>query len=95
MAGRGLSITTLIIGLILSLALVIMFGRILDMIDNSSCYTGNTSDKIKTAHTWAAWGVAISSIVTALFLGLAIFFIVMKTMFPEGEAAAAAMALTP
>jgi hypothetical protein len=89
MAGKGLSITVLVIGFILALVLVIMFGRILNMINDSACYKGSTSGDMKTAHTWAAWGVGISSVVTALFLGLLIFVIVVKTAFPEGEALAA------
>ena len=85
----GLSITALVIGFVLSLTLVIMFGRILDKIDNSSCYKEGSSTELKTARSVAAWGVGISSLVTAIFLGLGIFVVVMKITFPEGEALAA------
>ena len=81
----GLSLTVLIIGFGLALTLVIMFGHILEKIDNSSCYKDSSSAELKTAHEWSMWGVIISSLVTAIFLGLAIFVIVMRIMVPETE----------
>ena len=65
-----------IIGFIISLTLLIMFGRILNKLNESSCYTHSPDDDLKSAHRWAAWGVGIAAASTALFLlGIILMFI--------------------
>lgn len=64
---------SILFAFIIFLILVVIGGRILNMINNTTC-----SDKyIKTAHTWSSWMVGISSagalITLALFVLL--FFV--------------------
>jgi hypothetical protein len=73
-AGASKMIVSLSIALIIFIVLLIVAGRILNLINNSKCHTSNDPD-IQTAHKWAAWSVGITTlgmIVCLVFLGILI-----------------------
>jgi len=70
MFGGFKSIFYLVITFIIFLVVLILSGRILNLINLSSSACRSNSD-IKTAHKWAAWAVGITSVGTGLtFLGI-------------------------
>lgn len=69
MPGIATLLTVSIIGFIISLVFLIINGRVLNKINDASCYKDKSSAELMTAHRWAAWGVGISAVATAVFLG--------------------------
>ena len=70
--GKGASkmAFSFIISMIIFLILVIFSGRILNLINKSSCKKTDTN--IEGAHKWAAWAVGISTLGLIISLGLLI-----------------------
>ena len=71
----GKLVIILIIAIIFSLVVLIITGKILYGINKSSC--DKTKDiYLKESHTWAAWGVGISTVALILSLvGIIAIFI--------------------
>lgn len=74
----------LAIAFIIFLALVILTGRILYDINQSSTNCKNSDPHIQNAHAWAAWGVGISSAGAGLALIGFILVIVLKKKVDTG-----------
>ena len=67
--GAGKMAFSLIISAIIFLILVIFSGRILNLINKSSC---KPDANMQSAHKWAAWAVGISTMGLIVSIGLLI-----------------------